>query len=189
MVWSQAGRHFRLGYKGVWWATLPEPVMRECLPQPDAFTLTMTVTVTVTLTPAQVMRQCLPRPDAFSAERALFVGVDGDRRQELVFIGTRLDEAAIGAALEACLCTDEEMREYRARWADAYAEPAPFRFELGARVECFGEDGEWSGGTVVAHHYREPEWPLEAWAPYQIQLDDGLLIFAPVDDNRCIRAR
>ena len=164
VAWSHAGRHFQLSYHGVWWATLPEPVMRQCLPQPDAF----------------------------EAERALFEGADGDRRQELVFIGTKLNEAALTAALEGCLCTDEEMSEYRSRWLDAYAEPPPFRFEIGARVECFGEDDEanleWSRGTVVAHHYREPDWPLEAWAPYQILLDEGELIFAPMDDDSCIRA-
>ena len=111
----------------------------------------------------------------------------GPRRQELVFIGTKLDAARITAALDACLCTDTEMGEYRARWADAYAGPPPFRFGVGERVECQAAEGDWSAGVVVAHHYREPDWPTEAWAPYQVELDDGHLIYAPYDDARCIR--
>ena len=80
------------------------------------------------------------------------------------------------------------MRQYRANWAGEYAEAAPFRFDIGARVECNVGDDEWSPGAVVAHHYREPERPPEHWSPYQVQLDEGLLVFAPEDDDQCIRA-
>ena len=73
-VWSHAGRHFKLQYDAPWWAAVPEPVMRRCLPD-DAL---------------------------FASEHKAFDGADGDRRQEIVFIGTGLDQPAITAALDGC---------------------------------------------------------------------------------------
>ncbi len=37
----------------------------------------------------------------------------------------------------------------------------------------------WAPGSIVALHYSEPNWPPGQVAPYQIQLDDGRLIYAP----------
>ncbi len=42
--------------------------------------------------------------------RSEFDGPWGDRRQELVFIGTEIDKSAIRASLESCLLTDDEMK-------------------------------------------------------------------------------
>ncbi len=47
----------------------------------------------------------------------------GDRRQEIVFIGVDMDEAAIRRNLEACLLTDAEMKAGPKAWAKL---PDPF---------------------------------------------------------------
>ena len=60
------------------------------------------------------------------------------------------------------------------------------RFEVGQRVECNTGGGGWAKGTIVALMYSAT--PTGAVAPYQIKLDDGMLIFAPIDDDRVIRA-
>jgi hypothetical protein len=60
-----------------------------------------------------------------------------------------------------------------------------YRFTIGMKVEC--QTGKWSPGTVVALDYREDSWPPGKTVPYQIQMDDGRLIFAPADEDQCIR--
>ena len=39
----------------------------------------------------------------------------GDRQNELVIIGQEMDENAIRQELEACLCTESEIREWEAK--------------------------------------------------------------------------
>ena len=61
------------------------------------------------------------------------------------------------------------------------------RFHIGQRVLCSYEEA-WELGTVLQHYYRESEWIQNRIAPYRIELDNGRLIYAPLDDDRVIRA-
>lgn len=65
------------------------------------------------------------------------------------------------------------------------------RFAIGTKVQCrtgAGDDEEaWSNGVVVKHWYREAHWPNGRVAPYQVKLDGGPRIFAPIDDDLIIR--
>ena len=90
MYWSHAGKHFGISTAGKWWASLGQDGMRPYF--------------------ANNMGEYdrIMREDWASDEW-------GDRRQELVFIGTKLDEGVIRSALDACLSTEEEMVDYRAR--------------------------------------------------------------------------
>jgi hypothetical protein len=60
------------------------------------------------------------------------------------------------------------------------------RFSEGDRVAC--NIGGWAAGTVAKQWYRDESWPQGKWAPYQVQLDQGTLIYAPIDDDKAIKA-
>ena len=68
------------------------------------------------------------------------------------------------------------------------------RFRPGSRVECKIRDssaanGGFHPGTVVGTFYREDHWRPGLCAPYQVRLDgERKLIYAPVDNDSCIRA-
>ena len=85
--WSTAGGVIGVGPAGAWWAAVPP---EEWPTEPEAV--------------------------ADIAAR-LHAGPWGDRRQEIVFIGTELDEDALTARLDACLLTDAELAAGPEDWA------------------------------------------------------------------------
>lgn len=90
MYWSHAGKHFGITSAGKWWGCLTKEQIKPYF--------------------ANNMKEYdrIMSEDWVSEEW-------GDRRQELVFIGSKLDETEIRAALDACLCTADEMETYRAQ--------------------------------------------------------------------------
>ena len=85
----------------------------------------------------------------------------------------------------------------RTIWAPADTDDcirATVRFDVGTPVECCVGVDQWVRGTVAAHYYREPDWPMQLLAPYRVRLDAASLdnsnevyIWAPLDSDECIR--
>ena len=61
------------------------------------------------------------------------------------------------------------------------------RFAVGERVKCCVGGGKWAPGRVIKLHHHEASFEPGFFAPYQIRLDDGGLIYAPEDRDTCIR--
>ena len=59
---------------------------------------------------------------------------------------------------------------------------------VGDQIECKINDGEWATGTVVKTRCCDEEWPASTWAAYQVKLDTGLYIYAPIDQDEICRA-
>jgi hypothetical protein len=97
---------------------------------------------------------------------------------KLCFIGRNLDRQALAAALQACI--------FNGKYPDPGEPPtSELRFKLGDRVRA--NVGTWTPGRIVALWYREPLWETGRFVPYQIQLDDGGLIYAPRDTRAFVR--
>mmetsp|Transcript_65002 Transcript_65002/g.123988 ORF Transcript_65002/g.123988 Transcript_65002/m.123988 type:complete len:471 (-) Transcript_65002:3-1415(-) len=61
------------------------------------------------------------------------------------------------------------------------------RFVVGTKVMCRTGPDEWSVGSIVALHYRESHWPPGKKVPYQVKLDEGPLIYVPMDKPELCR--
>ena len=85
--WALAGKHFELKQYATWWQCVP----REEWPEE-----------------AKEVETIMKDFDETSAF--------GDHRQELVFIGVKMDKDAIVKLLDECLLTDGELESYKQHW-------------------------------------------------------------------------
>lgn len=60
------------------------------------------------------------------------------------------------------------------------------RFSVGNRVDANLGD-RWAPGTITAVNYRDPGDPDAVPRPYQIQLDSGGAVYAPLDSDSVVR--
>jgi len=109
MYWSHAGKHFSITTAGKWWGTISKDQMKQYF-------------VDNVEEYDRIIRE-----DFVSDEF-------GDRRQEIVFIGTNLDEGKIRSALDGCLLTESEMEKYRQKlrnYLDTVATTSGSLFDIG----------------------------------------------------------
>jgi len=90
-----------------------------------------------------------------------------------------------GSGREKRLTRRRRIARAAADVVDVTLERPTLRFQVGDRVEC-NCDG-WRLGTIVKTWYREPGWEEERAVPYQVKLDSGMTIFAPMDQDECVR--
>lgn len=105
-------------------------------------------------------------------------GPDEPRVNKMCFIGRNLDRQELIDGLKGCL--------HDGKPVDPGKPPkTKLRFKVGQRVKC--NSGEWTAGTIVKLWYRETYWETGRFAPYQVKLDDGELIYVPADINKLCR--
>ena len=64
----------------------------------------------------------------------------------------------------------------------------PLRFARGDRVLVPNAHGGLEPGVVLQTRYTEPGWPTGFWVPYQIEREDGAVVYAPEDTDELVRA-
>jgi len=127
---------------------------------------------------------------------------DEEHKNKLVFIGKNLDVAALRAAFADCVASPENLEK----------KLKALRFKVGDRVECKMTGGMWKAGTVAELMWRAEDMAQGQVCPYkvrllacalgarprtaygaacspQVELDDGGLTWAPIDEDDVIRAK
>jgi len=97
--WATAGQTFRFSQKGIWIAGSDDPRLP---PQDDVETWKKI------------------------KEAAKWEEPYGDRRQEIVIIGLKMDHSAVSKILDECLLNEEEMQGGMESWGEEFAERNPF---------------------------------------------------------------
>ena len=99
--WSQAGVMGRLSCDTPWFATVPDAEWPEDEAVREA-----------------IRKDFIPADRKTSTDDLCPVTSIGDRRQELVFIGTDLETELLSTALDACLLTPEELERQHSWWRE-----------------------------------------------------------------------
>lgn len=104
---------------------------------------------------------------------------EGEKKiNKFCFIGKNLSKEEMIADLEKCIFDGKA------------PEPGPvptdvLTYKVGDRVQC--NCGSWEQGTVHKLWYRESLWETGRYAPYQVLLDNGSLIYVPRDTTVFIK--
>ena len=121
----------------------------------------------------------------------MFTGVTRDDLDEAVTILAELDPMTrriYGPAHPFSATIQSHLKHFGKRLV-AF-DTVSLRFAVGARVYCTYSDGAsmyWEEGRVLTHHYHEDGFDPGKFVPYQVELDNGLCVYAPEDCDDYIR--
>ena len=122
---------------------------------------------------------------------SVFTGVTRDDLDEAVTILAELDPMTrriYGPAHPFSATIQSHLKHFGKRLV-AF-DTVSLRFAVGARVYCTYSDGAsmyWEEGRVLTHHYHEDGFDPGKFVPYQVELDNGLCVYAPEDCDDYIR--